>query len=321
MEDEKIAGLFEWLSDGVLEDAAWDDRKPLLAHYTSFSVLEAILKNDEVWFSSPLYMNDHQEVRFAYNTGTELFRYSTEIEEACGNSEKHRHLVHAFNHYADEFANKTILDTYVFCLSEHSVDDTDGLLSMWRGYGGNGNGAAIVFDSGKIKAVEDSPLLLIKVRYATFQEQRQWMLDAVMKFCKTLKANDIPPEKMYIGASAFFESLRLFALFTKHRGFHEEREWRLIYMPDRDPRNLLGASFDYLIGPKGLEPKLKFKVQPIPGVTGDDLSLINVVDRILLGPTASTPMSKAITLKMLEKLGKPELKDRIRTSEIPFRSA
>ena len=44
-----------------------------------------------------------------------------------------------------------MIDTYVFCLSEHAKDDTDGLLSMWRGYGGNGNGAAIVFDAGKLR--------------------------------------------------------------------------------------------------------------------------------------------------------------------------
>ena len=37
---------------------------PLLAHYTSLSVLEKILKTDELWLSNPLFMNDLEEVRF-----------------------------------------------------------------------------------------------------------------------------------------------------------------------------------------------------------------------------------------------------------------
>jgi len=45
------------------------DQKPLLAHYTSIGALEAILRNNELWFSNPLYMNDLEEVRFGINEG------------------------------------------------------------------------------------------------------------------------------------------------------------------------------------------------------------------------------------------------------------
>lgn len=319
MTDEEIFALFEWLNEDMIEGDGFESEKPLLAHYTSFVVLESILKNEEIWFSSPLYMNDHQEIRFAFNEGTDMFRWSPELEAACGDKEIHRHLVHYFDNYADEFANKHVLDTYVFCLSEHRRDDTDGLLSMWRGYGSNGNGAAIVFDTAKLPPVEGSPLVLAKVRYSTFPQQRQWMIDAVARLCKTLKEHPIPLEKMWIPAYTFFERLRFFALYTKHYGFHEEREWRLCYFPDRDEKKLLGPTFDYRIGAKGVEPKLKFKIRPIPEVTSDDLSLVNIVDKILLGPTVSTPISKAIVLKMLDQLGKPELKERVKPSEIPFR--
>jgi hypothetical protein len=40
---------------------------------------------------------------------------------------------------------------------------------MWRGYGGNGNGAAIVFDTAKIAAREESPLVIAHVHYGTAQ--------------------------------------------------------------------------------------------------------------------------------------------------------
>jgi hypothetical protein len=94
----------------------------------------------EVWFSNPLFMNDIEEVRFGLNTGANLFMTSTEIESACGTKERFDRLKTTFNHYYEVFANDHVINTYVFCLSEHAKDDLDGLLSMWRGYGGNGNG-------------------------------------------------------------------------------------------------------------------------------------------------------------------------------------
>jgi hypothetical protein len=43
--------------------------KPLLAHYTSIQVLEQIMRNDEMWFSNPLFMNDLQEMRYGIHQG------------------------------------------------------------------------------------------------------------------------------------------------------------------------------------------------------------------------------------------------------------
>jgi hypothetical protein len=61
-----------------------------------------------------------------------------------------------------------------------------------------------------------------------------------------------------------------------------------------------------------------FKVAPIAGLTADDLSLAKIVDRIILGPTISSPLSRAAFIRMLEKLGHSELKDH--ASTIPFRA-
>jgi hypothetical protein len=49
----------------------------LLAHYTSIETAERILKNDELWLSNPLYMNDLEEMRVGIAVGNELFpRYA-----------------------------------------------------------------------------------------------------------------------------------------------------------------------------------------------------------------------------------------------------
>jgi hypothetical protein len=136
MDDVQIFNMFELLFADLLENDSFPAKRPLLAHYTSIPVLEAMLRNNEVWFSNPLFMNDMEEVRFGINAGANLFLTSAEIESACGNNKRFDLLKSTFNHYYNTFANEHVIDTYVFCLSEHGRDDADGLLSMWRGYVG-----------------------------------------------------------------------------------------------------------------------------------------------------------------------------------------
>jgi Protein of unknown function (DUF2971) len=190
---------------------------------------------------------------------------------------------------------------------------------MWRGYGGNGNGAAIVFDAAKINARYDTPIVIAKVEYASTEMRKEWVSQKVGQFAKLLLAANVPDDELYIPAHYFFERLKLFALFTKHPGFKEEREWRVAYLPDRDPNHVLTNMIDYWIGPRGLEPKLKLKIGPIPGIADDDFAPARIVDRIILGPTLSNPLTRISIKKMIEKV-RPELKDRISGSTIPFRS-
>jgi Protein of unknown function (DUF2971) len=245
---------------------------------------------------------------------------SSEIETACGSKTRADLLKSTFNDCYNHFANDHVLDTYVFCLSEHLKDDTDGLLSMWRGYGGNGNGAAIVFDTAKIPVRDDAPLIIGDVLYATTEQRLDWLRQCVTQFAKILAESDVPDNKLYFTSLLFFQRLKLFAIFTKHRGFKEENEWRLVYMRDRDPTRMFDTMFSYLIGSRGVEPKLKLKIEHLPGYADDDLSLSKIIDRVILGPSLSSPLARLTILKMLDALKKSDLKNRVFSSTIPFRA-
>jgi hypothetical protein len=103
-------------------------------------------------------------------------------------------------------------------------------------------------------------------------------------------------------------------------GFHEENEWRLVYAPDRDTDKKLTRMFNYSIGPRGAEPKLRMKIAPIEGLTTHDLSLEKLTERIILGPSLSSPMAHKAVLRMLALLNKEILSNRVHASTIPFRS-
>jgi hypothetical protein len=119
-EDVEIMQLFNKLYSDVSEEEAFYTKQPLLAHYTSIEVLEKILGSNEVWFSNPLFMNDVEEVRFGLFQGVPLATTNSEIDAAWKTKNRVDIFKHAFNHYFQEFANQHVMDTYVFCLSEHA---------------------------------------------------------------------------------------------------------------------------------------------------------------------------------------------------------
>jgi Protein of unknown function (DUF2971) len=319
MNDLEIVQAFSPLYDDVKEADQFYVKKPLLAHYTSLSTLEKILETDEIWFSNPLFMNDLEEVRFGVLRGVDLVRGSREISDACRFASRAQLFTQYFNHYFQTFESEHAFDTYVFCLSEHDREDRDGMLSMWRGYGSNGNGAAIVFDAGQFKPVDRAPLIIARVHYGSGEERIAWLEGTLTKCARILRDTEIPDDKLYLAAHALFERIKVFALFSKHRGFAEEREWRIVYVRDWDQDNKLAPMFHYWIGPRGVEPKLRLKVAPIEGLTADDLSLAKIVERIVLGPSLSSPLARTAVLRMLDRLGKPYLKEKVYASTIPIR--
>ena len=95
--------------------------------------------------------------------------------------------------------------------------------------------------------------------------------------------------------------MKLAAIFSKHIGFREEQEWRIVYTPERDPDGRWRIFLDYANGPRGLEPKFKVKIRPLEGVTAADLSLEKIVAQIILGPSRSSSLVECSAKRMLEQ--------------------
>lgn len=295
--------------------------RPLLAHYTSIQVLEKIMKNEEMWFSNPLFMNDLEEMRFGIHQGIILFdQLRAEITRAAGTQGRFKAIESAFMGYYREFESTHALDIYVFCLSEHRADDNDGLLSMWRAYGGSGNGAALVFNTSFLTGPkDDSPLLIGKVHYASGDQRKAWLEERIRKWCSIIEVAGVPNDKLHLAAHSMFMAIKIYALTSKHHGFSEENEWRLIYLPDRDPTGMLKGNFDYVIGKQGVEPKLKFKIAPLPLKSPEVWTFESILDRIILGPSLSTMLARSSIVRMLQVIGKPTFGSKVVSSGIPLR--
>lgn len=319
MNDQETARLFDPLFVQSASVERLTKGPPLLAHYTSIKVMENILQSNEVWFSNPLFMNDLQEMRFGLNQGTRLFSDAKLLKKAGGTDARAAILQHVFSHYFQEFDNQDAFDTYIFCLSEHDRANTDGLLSMWRGYGQHGNGAALVFDTAKLTMVPESPLLIAQVSYGSDEERLGQLIELLRQWAEISERAALPDDKLYLAAHAAFSAIKTYALTTKHKGFSEEAEWRVIYHPERDRAGALKEYLGYHIGERGVEPKLKYRIGHIANVSADDLALERILDRIILGPSVSSPLAKRSVERMLENIKKEVFKERLHTSGIPLR--
>ena len=130
----------------------------------------------------------------------------------------------------------------------------------------------------------------------------------------------LPDDKLHLAAFAFFLLIKFFVSVTKHVSFKEEEEWRVIYMPEYDRLKMFEDSRDYVITTHGVEPKLKFKIAPLPmAPAGRPWTFSDILEAIVLGPSVSSPLAKMAVLRMLETLHKVEFQKKVVSSSIPLR--
>ena len=177
-----------------------------------------------------------------------------------------------------------------------------------------------MFDTEKVEPIDDRPIWILRVHYGSLDKRFEWLDDIASAFANILTENEIPNDKIFLAAHALFERIKLFALSTKHDGFKEEKEWRAVYLSDRDDEGKLKPMQHYRNGPRGVEPKLRFKLAPMEGVTGIDFLPANILANILLGPSTSYALTFRSVERMLDLIGKSELKERLIASTIPLRA-
>ncbi len=226
--------IFQPLWDDVDKTSTFPEARPKLAHYTSIENVENILRTDETWFSNPLNMNDYEELRYVVLEAHKMFYENNQLVAAFKSHDQLNIFQAHFEDWFDKFSNQHCLDVYAFCFSEYEDTDVNGKLSMWRGYGGNGKGAALVIDTSTLEPKEDSPFIIAKVTYLSKEERIGWIENTLNKLANIIENNDFDGEGLYNAAYYLFERVKIFALFTKHHGFEEEKEWRAVYLNERN---------------------------------------------------------------------------------------
>lgn len=284
-------------------------------YYTNLTTIHSILRNKEIWLRNVSCMNDFQEVHQGYTlVRTYLFKNQGNNFQRLINllltikpTVKWKEIVNDLVSNSEPYF---LYNTYIACLSEHSVsDDQYGKLSMWRAYG-RGNGGAIVINKNKIvgNQIIIPGVMLSRVAYLSengFNDEFDSVLNNIEQNISVLKLEDDNRiTQLIVGA------IIAAILSIKHPGFVEEKEWRIIFVDN--PNN------------KGSQ--LKKEVECINGIPQNvyklklDTLLPQLVRKVIIGPTQYSGVSQAVLLDDLRiLLRKDNVLNYLSVSNIPIR--
>ncbi len=207
--------------------------------------------------------------------------------------------------------------TYIACLSEHTDDDDDkyGRLSMWRAYG-ESTGVALVLNNAPFLAyigppgVYSSPVLYLDDEL--FELELQKVVGGIR--CHYDFLRDQGRDTV---CDAMFNAFKFSVLCTKHPGFSEEREWRVIYMPSMEQSPNVERSIEIVNGTP--QPICKFRLKNLPEIGLTGLEIPEILDQVIIGPTKYPDAICEAFVALLERAEVKDAESRIRVTSIPLR--
>lgn len=294
-------------------------RAQRFVHYTSAEAALNIIKTKRMWMRNTTCMSDYLEVQHGFALLNKFFSDESKKNEfmaaldACSpNSGKEA--LDLFNQWWSD----TQFNTYITSISEHDdKEDLHGRLSMWRAFGGNTARVAIVFSvpwfSAGALALNVS---LNPVAYLNEEEvhaEINTVIKNIRENCDFLRSIE---RSRIVGS--IFNMLLAGVTCLKHEGFHEEREWRVLYAPNREASPLMEHSTEIIGG----VPQIVYKAPLDANVSKDlaDIDVSRVFDRLIIGPSPYPWVMYQAFVAALAEIGVPEANKRVFVSDIPIRA-
>lgn len=290
-------------------------QKLRFAYYTTAETATSILRNREIWMRNTAVMNDYSEVEH----GLECFKAA--YESAPAHNFK-KLLDNWFPDLADkvkcdldEWEQGIRQDSYLTCLSEHlDKENHHGRLSMWRAYGGETGVALILNNRAMLSASHALNVYSSPVAYLSVDEFQ-------VKFAEILR--NVEEESAFIKALGWEKVkatiLKMFiftVLCTKHPGFLEEREWRVIATELSPPTSNVTRAVEVVRGIPQMVRKFSLQRYPDHAL---DLAIPELLDRIIIGPCAFPQIVRGAFLKLLQDAGVSQPEKMVIVSGIPLR--
>ncbi len=286
-------------------------------HYTTADTATKIIRNQEVWLRKANSMNDFLEIEYGFDCLYRSYaKHKGEFEATfedispgvCGKIEA------MIDAWLPSFRN----GTYLACMSEHQdVEDVNGRLSMWRAYGGSTGVAIVMNGSVFLKPISSDALKAYTSPVAYFTEEEfdqefNRVINSIKsnrEFLKNLNDSDF--------FASVFHAFRYSIMCTKHPGFAEEREWRVIYCPTFEKSEVIAENIETIAGVPQKVCKLKLTDNKELGIVG--FGLPQLVDRVIVGPCQHpTEVAEALS-ELMNEAGIMDAKNKVVISNIPLR--
>lgn len=287
-------------------------------HYTSAKSALEILQSRCMWMRNATCMNDYNEMRDGLRCLVEAFHTpaGTVFNEALNDC--HAGLAAELDAKFTAAAPNLIEHTYITCLSEHSDDEElYGRLSMWRAYG-NTTGVALVFNNGpfirpsKAHQIWTTPVAYIDATGVRGQiQQIAEQMAAHRDVLKMLSREGL--------LDAVFRTLLFAVVSSKHEGFKEEREWRVVHLPMIWPCNAERLPLDQVALGGVPQPIFKIPMVDYPEEGFYGATIPDLINRVIVGPTQYPAATRTALAQVLGKAGVENSLNRVHCSDVTLR--
>lgn len=288
------------------------------AYYTTAEVAFSVAKYKRIWMRSTTTMNDYLELQYGRDMLLEAMRNKPGEELEAAVESCHAGLFEEVWKLVTAWIPGFLADTFITCISQHlPEEDVLGRLSMWRAYGGK-TGVALVFN-GAVFDLQTDALGAYSSPVAYLNKEQ--FFGAIK-----LVASNIVTNRTYVASlprdvvkNTLFTMFRFAVLCTKHPGFSEEKEWRIVASPALHQSALLESDVAVVRGVP--QPILKIPLENFPefGVTG--LALPEIINRIIIGPCEFPHVTFRALWLATKQAGVEDPASLIIQSHIPLRHA
>jgi hypothetical protein len=285
-------------------------------HYTGAAAAMGMIRNREIWLRNTQCMNDFSEVRHGLDLVREAYRGPAGARLLDFLDGIHPGLRARAAERFEAVAATIRGGTYITCLSEHDrAEDHLGRLSMRRAYS-QACGVALVLNSRPLLGRGSSAVGVNAgpVEYA----DRRTFLKGFEAFAEAMRG-----EEAYLAglgleracenlAGGYYQA----ALSTKHPGFAEEREWRVVFNPTLDAGHLV-RSVEVCRGEPQVIYRLPLVNRPEAGIEG--MALADILEALIIGPSDNPRAVRDAFVELLADAGVGDPEARVRISDIPVR--
>lgn len=289
-----------------------------LIHYTTAKVASLIFTNQEIWMQDTRTMNDYSEIDHGICCLERVLESPAGVR-FCALIDKHANELHLqsvreIKQWLPEIRN----GTHLFCASALSpLEDQNGRLSMWRAYGRE-TGVALVFrgevmiDKRDVLKVYARPVQYLNAQGLTdYFERIVSEITSNEALLKSLSRSDLD-ELLY---NLYYFSI----VCTKHPGFAEENEWRVIAAPALYKSAHIMTSIEWIGRVPRKIAKLKLKDMRAEGLPG--LTIPELLDRVIIGPCKHPNVIADSLCELMISADIQDASSRIVISDIPLRTS
>lgn len=286
-------------------------------YYTSAEAAMSIIQNKAVWLRSVRSMNDYSEVSHGFDCLVGALKAKNGVRPLITYLDSlFPDFSKGFQEHIDGWYPYMETQSYMICISEHDdSEDINGRLSMWRAYGGKHPVALVLNNGPLVNECDAFNAHTYPVDYKGPEHIKTRLLeleDRIRKNETFVKA--MGPEAV---AAWVYDLTKRLILCTKHPGFSEEREWRVVYNPVMEPSEHVESE---IVNLGGVPQQIyKIPLKNIPEENFNEATIPEFVDRILIGPSDEATILVDAFQKLLEQAGCKEPAKMVHNSEIPLR--